>query len=148
MTDAELTYIRQTAARGKPISAKRIQALLAEWEMAERDAAHLRNGIARALQYLPGRGEDAEELLSRLIKANKELIMWADELDDRQRKEIELARLYATKYAHGTDGHHRLLLIAKLAELLDRGSLLTPAEPSKELDLTKPLNPRRPPGMA
>jgi hypothetical protein len=74
--------------------------------------------------------------------------MWADELDDRQRKEIELARLYATKYAHGTDGHHRLLLIAKLAELLDRGSLLTPAEPSKELDLTKPLNPRRPPGMA
>lgn len=73
--------------------------------------------------------------------------MWTDELDDRQRKEVELARVYAARFAHGTDGHGRLLLIAKLAELLDRGSLLTPAEP-QEVDPARPLNPRRPPGMA
>lgn len=45
---------------------------------------------------------------------------WAQELDERQRKELSLARLYAKDYAHGTDGHSRLMLIAKLAELLDK----------------------------
>lgn len=44
---------------------------------------------------------------------------WIDTLDERQRKEIALARLYAKEYAHGTDGHHRLLLISRMAELLD-----------------------------
>jgi hypothetical protein len=34
-------------------------------------------------------------------------------------KEIEFAKLYAAKFNHGTDGHGRLNLIAKLAELLD-----------------------------
>jgi hypothetical protein len=33
---------------------------------------------------------------------------------------LKLARLYAKDFAHGTDGHHRLLLIAKLADLLDK----------------------------
>lgn len=45
---------------------------------------------------------------------------WIDTLDDRQQKEMKLARLYATKeFSHGTTGHNALLLIAKLAELLD-----------------------------
>lgn len=44
---------------------------------------------------------------------------WIDTLDDRQRREIAFARLYAKEFAHGTDGHHRLLLISALAELLD-----------------------------
>ena len=44
---------------------------------------------------------------------------WLKELDERQRKEIEFARMYADGFAHGTDGHHRLLLIAKLALMLD-----------------------------
>ena len=44
---------------------------------------------------------------------------WAEQLDARQLKEIEFARIYAKDFAHGTDGHHRLLLIAKLADLLD-----------------------------
>jgi hypothetical protein len=46
---------------------------------------------------------------------------WMKELDDRQRKEVEFARLYAGQFGHGTDGHNRLLLIAKLATLLDDG---------------------------
>lgn len=46
---------------------------------------------------------------------------WRDQLDERQRKEVEFASLYAKDFGHGTDGHNRLLLIAKLATLLDEG---------------------------
>lgn len=45
---------------------------------------------------------------------------WMKELDDRQRKEVEFARLYADAFGHGTTGHNQLVLIAKLAEMLDR----------------------------
>jgi hypothetical protein len=44
---------------------------------------------------------------------------WLKELDERQRKEVEFALIYADGFAHGTDGHNRLLLIAKLARMLD-----------------------------
>jgi hypothetical protein len=44
---------------------------------------------------------------------------WIDDLDPRQQKELDFARTYASKYAHGTDGHHRLMLIAELARRLD-----------------------------
>ncbi len=44
---------------------------------------------------------------------------WMNQLDERQQKELLFARLYQKEFAHGTDGHHRLLLIAKLAEMLD-----------------------------
>lgn len=44
---------------------------------------------------------------------------WMDKLDDRSRKEVELARLYAKDFHHGTAGHNGYMLIAKLAELLD-----------------------------
>lgn len=50
---------------------------------------------------------------------------WTDDLDPRQQKELDFARTYATQYAHGTDGHSRLMLIAKLAELLDARSVAT-----------------------
>ena len=33
--------------------------------------------------------------------------------------EVELARVYANKFGHGTDGHNRLLIIAKMADFLD-----------------------------
>ena len=39
--------------------------------------------------------------------------------DERERKEIEFARIYASGFHHGTDGHHRLMLIDKLFGLLD-----------------------------
>lgn len=38
---------------------------------------------------------------------------------DRAILELDFARLYAANFNHGTDGHSRLILIAKLAELLD-----------------------------
>ena len=44
---------------------------------------------------------------------------WLKELDDRQRKEVEFALIYEDGFKHGTDGHNRLLLIAKLAHMLD-----------------------------
>jgi hypothetical protein len=45
---------------------------------------------------------------------------WIDDLDPRQQQELDFARLYATSYAHGTDGHGRLMLIARLAHLLNQ----------------------------
>lgn len=45
---------------------------------------------------------------------------WLDTLDDRQRQEIALARLYDTPtFRHGTTGHQQLILISRLAQLLD-----------------------------
>lgn len=44
---------------------------------------------------------------------------WQSALDERQKKEVKFATMYATDYVHGTDGHTRLLLVAKLAKLLD-----------------------------
>lgn len=44
---------------------------------------------------------------------------WLNELDDRQRKEVEFALIYEDGFKHGTDGHNRLLLIAKLAHMLN-----------------------------
>jgi hypothetical protein len=44
---------------------------------------------------------------------------WLDALDDRQQKEVEFSRVYTSMYHHGTDGHHRMMLIDRLAKLLD-----------------------------
>ena len=44
---------------------------------------------------------------------------WDDLTDDRQQKEVQFARVYASEYAHGTNGHNQYILIAKLSELLD-----------------------------
>jgi hypothetical protein len=46
---------------------------------------------------------------------------WIDALDDRGRKEIAWAKFYDTKeYRQGTTGHHQLLLISRMAQLLDQ----------------------------
>ena len=46
---------------------------------------------------------------------------WTKQLDERQQKELLLARLYnSDELRHGTDGHNRLLLIDRLAQMLDR----------------------------
>ena len=52
---------------------------------------------------------------------------WRDYLDDRQKKEVALAEHYASD-PHGTDGHNRLLLIAKLAQLLDEAVYVKPED--------------------
>jgi hypothetical protein len=44
---------------------------------------------------------------------------WRLDLMERERKELALAAAYAQD-PHGTDGHGRLLLLAKLAGLLDQ----------------------------
>lgn len=47
---------------------------------------------------------------------------WMKLLDERQQMEMKLAREYANFYHHGTDGHNRLMLMARLAEILDAAS--------------------------
>lgn len=42
-----------------------------------------------------------------------------DLLDERQRKEIEFARLYASNFRHGTAGHNQYMLIATLASFVE-----------------------------
>lgn len=44
---------------------------------------------------------------------------WRDLLNERQRKEIEFCEHYARDFGHGTDGHNKMMLIAKLAGYLD-----------------------------
>lgn len=44
---------------------------------------------------------------------------WRDQLDIRQRKEVELAQLYVGQYNHGTSGHLAYITLARLADLLD-----------------------------
>jgi hypothetical protein len=47
------------------------------------------------------------------------LASWRKVLDDRQRKAIAFAETYVHEFNHGTVGHNDLVLIARLAELLD-----------------------------
>lgn len=44
---------------------------------------------------------------------------FSEALDDRQRQEIELAKVYERDFHHGTTGHNQLMLIALLARLLE-----------------------------
>lgn len=53
------------------------------------------------------------------------------ELTERELNEIDLALFYKENLAHGTDGHSRLILIAKLAELLCTSELLYSQDGSK-----------------
>ena len=44
---------------------------------------------------------------------------WRETLDTREQEELRLAQYYATFFHHGTTGHLRLMLINKLAILID-----------------------------
>jgi hypothetical protein len=44
---------------------------------------------------------------------------WMNDLTERERKEIEFCLVYADQFNHGTDGHTRLLIVAKLAKKLN-----------------------------
>lgn len=44
---------------------------------------------------------------------------WRDIYVDRQRRELDLAELYARDFHHGTTGHNQLMLIGSLADLID-----------------------------
>jgi len=41
-----------------------------------------------------------------------------ENFDERERKELGFATMYYREFNHGTDGHNRLLLIAKLFHML------------------------------
>lgn len=47
---------------------------------------------------------------------------WMEQLTEWQRDEIELAKYYKLCLGHRTEGHDRLILIATLAQLLDRST--------------------------
>ena len=60
-------------------------------------------------------------------------------LDERQHKEIAFAEVYTRDFHHGTTGHNALLLIARLALLLDvavGNSMLPEPLPAGEIMLT------------
>ena len=45
---------------------------------------------------------------------------WTIKFSEREMKEIRFAQLYARDYDHGTAGHNRLVVIAKMADMLDQ----------------------------
>ena len=42
-----------------------------------------------------------------------------DLFNERERNEIQFARIYSEDFRHGTDGHTRILLVAKLANIIE-----------------------------
>jgi hypothetical protein len=54
----------------------------------------------------------------------EDLPEWLRDFTDRERDEIKFAQVYAVTFAHGTDGHSRLILIAKLADKLNTSELM------------------------
>jgi hypothetical protein len=56
------------------------------------------------------------------------ITQWLEEFEERQQREIDLARLYVAHYNHGSPGHLHLQIIAKLAAILDRELLGAKAE--------------------
>lgn len=44
---------------------------------------------------------------------------WHNKFTERERQEIAFAQVYTDQFAHGTTGHNALIIIAKLARLLD-----------------------------
>ena len=44
---------------------------------------------------------------------------WRETLDERQRKSIDFAEAYTRYYNHGAVGHNDMILIARLAAILD-----------------------------
>jgi hypothetical protein len=61
---------------------------------------------------------------------------WRQMLDERQRKAIAFAETYVRDFNHGTVGHNDLVLIARLAELLDvAAGMKEAAKPPEPADL-------------
>lgn len=68
--------------------------------------------------------------------------LWKTHFTDRQKKEIAFCVDYAKKYNHGTDGHIRLVLIAKMAELLDQGLVpITLEKPDENIPAQRNMPP-------
>ena len=63
--------------------------------------------------------DDTEMLKVRRDAVEARAVNWRNGLDERQRKEVEWAEKYVGEFNHGTVGHNQLVVIAKLAGLLD-----------------------------
>ena len=57
---------------------------------------------------------------------------WKAQFDERQRAEISLAKTYLKLYNHGTTGHQRMVIIAKMAQLLDDQDPSVAQDPTTE----------------
>ena len=51
---------------------------------------------------------------------------WKSGFDERELKEIEFCRVYAKDFCHGALGHNVMLIVAKLANILDDNQLVVP----------------------
>jgi len=45
---------------------------------------------------------------------------WLKLFDERQQKEIKFSQVYVNEFEHGTDGHNAKVIIAKMAQMLDK----------------------------
>lgn len=45
--------------------------------------------------------------------------VWFEKFDERQQQQIRFSRLYAREFHHGANGHNDMMIIAKMAELMD-----------------------------
>lgn len=61
----------------------------------------------------------AKRLLEFLHEYTGPRRKWRNELDERQNHHIDFSVMYANQFHHGADGHNSMMLIAKLAGLLD-----------------------------
>lgn len=52
--------------------------------------------------------------------AEKRDYKYQELLNEREFKELCFAKVYSEKFAHGTTGHNQLMLIAHLADILER----------------------------
>lgn len=48
---------------------------------------------------------------------------WFKGLSEREQNEVNFCMVYSEQFAHGTDGHTRMLIVAKLAKMLDEMEL-------------------------
>ena len=51
---------------------------------------------------------------------------------ERESKEIELCRLYAEKFNHGTSGHLLRIVVSKMVDLLEQSYRTENVEPDRE----------------
>lgn len=54
-----------------------------------------------------------------VVHAHQDENWFMGEFDERQKSQINFSRLYAADYHHGADGHNNMMIIAKMADLLD-----------------------------
>jgi hypothetical protein len=53
---------------------------------------------------------------------------WQTYFNERQLKEIDFCRMYATDFGHGATNHNVMLIVSQMAELLDRAVLPFPEQ--------------------